>query len=150
WEGADQTAQVFFDRQQLRNIVSAVRQDLRPADTTFEILLDGVDSTPPQQQAQAPDKEAPASEPDPNAPPDPSEDKTAKAPAPKPRAAGKNIKPEKNPEPENPKAPEPEKPKAEIAKIEPAQPMAPPPPPPADHRIAVRQNVDKNQEDNPS
>jgi hypothetical protein len=143
--GAVEVAQVLEDRNSIRAVVRAVRDGLRAPETTFEILTDNVDPTLRNEQAEAPDKDAPASDVDPNAPPE-----TQK---PDPATALQQSKPDesKNPasEPEKPKAPEPEKPKPEVANVEPVKP-ATPPPPPADHRIAVRQHVEKNQQDNPN
>ena len=155
--GATEAAQVLDDRAQIRGVVQAVREGLRPPDTSFEILLDGVVATP-SPQAAAPPKEDPADpsatdddepvEPDPNAKPD----ETAK-PTKAPKVAVVPSKTTPPPEPEKPKPEEAPKEPAPVAKVEPVPvpvvPAAPPPPPPeSDKRLMIRQHVQKDQEDN--
>jgi hypothetical protein len=156
-KGANEAAQVLEDRAQLRGVVQAVREGLRPPDTTFEILLEGVEATP-SPQAAAPPKEDPADppadgdepvEPDPNAKPDERAKpaKTPKVAAVPPANTTPPPEPEKPKPEEAPKAPEP------VAKVEPVPvpvvPAAPPPPPPeSDKRLMIRQHVEKDQEDN--
>ncbi|XXX81052.1 hypothetical protein WMF30_20040 [Sorangium sp. So ce134] len=142
--GAVEVAQVIEDRAQLRRMVHAVREGLRPGDTTFEVLTDGLSATPPPAPL-APPERSPDSEPDKDAPPDPEQ---------QPEPARAEKKPPKPEPPRQAKAPppappKPEPPKEEVAKVVPVQPVPQPPPPPADRRIAVRQHVEKNQEDNP-
>lgn len=143
--GAVEVAQTMKDRADLVSMVHALRGELRPADTTFEILTDTTPLTPSEQPAEAPDKDAPLA---------PAEE-DPEAPKPEPaRAETKEPEPSKEPEPTKP-VPDPLKP--EVAKAPPPPPMlpspaapAPPPPPPPDGRIAVKQHVqDKQQEDNP-
>ncbi|WP_437839661.1 hypothetical protein [Sorangium sp. So ce1153] len=146
--GAVEVAQVIEDRAQLRQMVHAVREGLRPGDMTFEVLTDGVAPTPPPTPLAPPERPSDAaaeSEPDRTTPPDPPKPepvKVAKAPPPKPAPTREKAPP--------PPPPKPEPPKEEVAKVVPVQPAPPPPPlPPADRRIAVRQHVQKDQEDNP-
>ena len=40
--GAIQVARVYEDRAQIRSFVDGIRSGLRPPDTTFEILTDGI------------------------------------------------------------------------------------------------------------
>ncbi|WP_441287123.1 hypothetical protein ACSRUE_33340 [Sorangium sp. KYC3313] len=147
--GAVEVAQVIEDRAQLRQMIHAVRDGLRPGDTTFEILTDGATLTPPPAPLAPP--ELPSdSEPDKDGTPDPQQPK----PEPTKAAAIPPRKPPKAEPPRQAKAPppappKPEPPKEEVAKIVPVQPAPPPPLPPADRRIAVRQHVQKDQQDNP-
>ncbi|WP_437602723.1 hypothetical protein WMF28_14000 [Sorangium sp. So ce590] len=143
--GAVEVAQVIEDRAQLRRMVHAVREGLRPGDTTFEVLTDGMATTPPPAPL-APPERSPDGDPDKDAPTDPQQE-------PEPAKAEKKKPPKPEP-PRQAKAPppappKPEPPKEEVAKVVPVQPVPPPPLPPADRRIAVRQHVEKDQEDNP-
>jgi hypothetical protein len=154
--GAVQVAQVQQDRADLRAIARGMREQLHPADTTFEILSDSTEPTPDVKVAAPTDK---ASD-DPTAKNEPDPDHDAEPEHTKPEP--EKIKPpEKKAEPpkiEPPKAapppPPPPPPPPLLPKIAPAAPAAPPPPPPPpiepDHRIAVRQNVAKDQPDNPA
>lgn len=136
--GASEVAQIIEDRAQIRRMVNALREELRPGDMTFEVLTDATEPTPPSAPLAPPEKPAddaaPDQESDPDAPTDPK-----RKPAP-----DKTAKPEKK----KPPPPEPEPPKKEIVRAVPVVP-APPPPPAADRRIAIRQHVEKDQEDNP-
>ncbi|WP_437580321.1 hypothetical protein [Sorangium sp. So ce887] len=141
--GAVEVAQVIEDRAQLRRMVHAVREGLRPGDTTFEVLTDGMATTPPPAPL-APPERSPEGDPDKDAPTDPQQE-------PEPAKAEKKKPPKPEP-PRQAKAPPPappKPPKEEVAKVVPVQPVPPPPLPPADRRIAVRQHVEKDQEDNP-
>ena len=150
--GAVEVAQVYEDRADVRSFIRGVRTGLAPPDQTFEILTDDAFPTPPSTQSQAPDKEgqpddetAKNEEPDPNAPPPP---EPKKKPDPKEEAKKDEPKKEEPKKEEPPK--EPEKPKVAVPAVPvPAVPAAPPPPP-ADNRIAIKQNVDKDQKDNPN
>ncbi|MGK4005650.1 hypothetical protein WMF31_23690 [Sorangium sp. So ce1036] len=131
--GAVEVAQVIEDRAQLRRMVDAVREGLRPGDTTFEVLTDDMAPTPPPVPVEPPERspdDPAASEPDEDAPPEaqakPEPDKVAKAPPP-------------------PKPAPPKPPKEKVAKVVPVKPV----PLSAERRIAVRQHVEKDQEDNP-
>ena len=164
--GAVQVARVIDDRAQFRRMVLAVRDELRPGDTTFEILTDVGEPSPEKDAAKPPARDpdnakAEEGDPDEEAPPDPTR-------KPEPRKDPKLAKPEpKKPEPKKPEPkkeeakvtppapppppPPPLAPKQEVAK--PALPPPPPPPPPPplpemDHRIAIRQHVEKEPEDN--
>ncbi|WP_437491044.1 hypothetical protein WME75_14865 [Sorangium sp. So ce1014] len=143
--GAVEVAQGIEDRAQLRRMVDAVREGLRPGDTTFEVLTDGMATTPPPAPL-APPESSPDGDPDKDAPTDPQQE-------PEPAKAEKKKPPKPEP-PRQAKAPppappKPEPPKEEVAKVVPVQPVPPPPLPPADRRIAVRQHVEKDQQDNP-
>jgi hypothetical protein len=158
-EGAVEVAKTIDDRAQLRAVAHAMRDGLRHADTVFEVLTEDTPATPSEPSSEPPDKDSAASDPaaadakdepkpDP-AKPDPK--KQAKAelekkpvPVPEPKKEEPHLDPALKPA-EKPKPPV-------VAKAEQAQPAppAPPPPPPADHRIAVRQHVDPDQEDNPT
>ncbi|AUX41905.1 Putetive hypothetical protein [Sorangium cellulosum] len=152
--GAVEVAQVIEDRAQLRWMVHAVREGLRPSDTTFEVLTDGIAPTPPPTPLAPPERAAddPAdTEPDTETPPDPEQKpdpaKVAKATPPKPPPTQEPPPQAKAPPPPPPK---PEPPKPEVAQVVPVQPKPPPPPPPPpSRRLAVRQHVEKDQEDNP-
>jgi hypothetical protein len=147
--GAAEVAQVVEDRAELRALARQVREQLHPADTTFEVLTEDALPTPAQKVASpenAPNDDTATAEGDPEEP-----DKTVK-PAPK------IEKPKPPPEPPKmatmAKTPPPEPPKLPAEVPLPAVPIvkAPPPPPlpEMDHRIAVRQNVKKDQQDNPN
>ena len=142
--GAVEVAKVYEDRAQFRAFVHGVRDGLRPADTTFEILTAEMVPTPPLQPGEAPDKEAAESddstEPDKDAPKTPKTEAEAKKP-PKPAEVASATPPAPPPEPEK---------KPVEAVPVPAKPVVQNAPPPADHRIAVRQHVQPNQEDNPT
>ena len=145
--GAVQVARTLDDRADLKGMVHALRDELRPADTTFEVLTEDVLPTPPTQQAEPPTKDGPAdpadptakAELDPQAKPKPKE----KPPEAKPKAPAAEVAkaaPKPPPEPEA-------KPTPEVAVQ--AKPVQAPPPPPPDNRIAVRQHAEKDQPDNP-
>lgn len=153
-ESAMQVAQVQQDRADLRALARGMREQLHPADTTFEILSDTTEPTPDPMVA-APEKSsddpAAKSDPDPDAEPDPTkpEPEKIKPPTPKTAEAPKVVPPPAPLPP--PPPPPPLLPK--IAPAVPAAPAAPPLPPPPivpDHRIAVRQNAAKDQPDNPT
>jgi len=146
--GAVEVAKVALDRAELRALVRAVRDTVRPSDTTFEVLTDETQPTPEQKVAppeNAPDDKAQAENDDndekiaPEKIKKPEPPKPEKAPEP-PKMAMKEPPP---PPPEAPKPPEPAAP-VPIVKV------APPPPPPPDQRIAIKQHAEKNQPDNPN
>lgn len=141
--GAVEVAQVIEDRAQLRRMVHAVREGLRPADTTFEVLTDGMAATPPPAPL-APPERSPDGEPDKDAPLDPQQ-----KPEPTKAEPPRRKPPKAEPARQAKAPPKPEPPKEEAAKVVPVQPAPPPLPLPAERRIAVRQHVEKNQEDNP-
>lgn len=153
--GAAEVAQVVEDRAELRALARQVREQLHPPDTTFEVLTEDAVPTPSQQVASpenAPNDDTAKDEADPEEP-----DKTVK-PVPKvekPKPLPEPPKTAMTPPPELPKPPaKAPLPVAPIATVTPVAPIAKPPPPPPlpemDHRIAVRQNVKKDQEDNPN
>lgn len=165
--GAVEVARVVQEREDVRSMVDAIREGLRP-DTTFEILTSGIEPTPPatppkppenppESDDQKPDDEKALDKPDKEAPkvkPKPRKIKPpAKLPPRPPAELAKKPEPEKKPEPKKPepeKKPEPPKPPPPIASATPVVPVAPPPPPPpAEKRLAVRQHVKKDQPDNP-
>jgi len=163
--GAVEVARVVADREDMRSMVDGIRETLRP-DTTFEILTDGTEATPPAVPPKPPVNPPESDDKTPDDAKDKALDKPAKeAPKPKPRRikplAKLPLKPlaelPKKPEPPKPEAKKPEPPKVPpppppppIAKVEPVKPVAPPPPPPpAEKRLAVRQHVEKDQKDNP-
>jgi TonB C terminal len=150
--GAMKAAEIVHERDELRAAFRYAREGVHPPDTTFELMTD---TSEPAPQAMEPPKEDGKADgksdepPDPNAPPaDPS-----KIDAPKPDKPAK-VEP---PKPEEHKVEPPkvaEKPKEHEPPVHavplPAAPPPPPPPPPdVDHRQAVKQNVPKNQADNP-
>jgi hypothetical protein len=155
-ESAVQVAQVAQDRADLRAIARGVREQLHPADTTFEVLTENTEPTLDAKVAapdKAPDDPTAKSEVD----PDPAEaDKTKVEPEKiKPPPVKKAEPPKVVPPPQaSPPPPRPPPPPPLLPKIAPpvaAAPPAPPPPPmEPDHRIAVRQNVTKDQPDNPT
>ena len=159
-KGAAEVATIVHDRNDLRGVIQAVRQGLRPADTTFEILTDDVGPTPQAVAAPTEDPDDPSKgENDEPAPPDPN---ASPADTVKPKLAPKTaaappakVQPDPSLQPEKPKPNDlPKKPEP-VAKIEPLPipivPAAPPPPPPeANKRLMVRQHVKKDQEDNPT
>ncbi|MEO7329106.1 MAG: hypothetical protein ABI193_11035, partial [Minicystis sp.] len=150
-QGAGEMAQVVEDRAQLRALSRGVRMQLHPADTTIEVLSD--DAIPTLDQPVAPPVVDPTQ---PEKPEDTPPDKDAiKLPPPPPPPPPPQPKPEAQ-KPEE-KKPEEKKPLLPV----PLPPLAPPPPPPPpppplpplpppDHRIAVKQNVAKDQPDNPT
>jgi hypothetical protein len=131
--GAAEVATVHDDRVYLHHMASNVRDRVREEEQVFDVGL-----------ADAPKKDAPEAPPPPPPPP---------PPAPKPAAPA--VK--KPPPPELAKKDEkkPAEPKKDdkkpvvIAKDEKAKPL-PPPPPALDHRIAVKQHVQPDQQDNPN
>jgi len=156
--GADQVAQVFEERADMRRFVASVQQQLRRR-SSIEVALLEDDTAPPTDRD-------PADHPDIND--GPQDDKT---PPPKPpEQHPRDVKPNpKLPEPpapkEKPKPPEPEKEKPKEAKkeeekqkpeekkkAEPDKKVAVPEQPKAQipQRVAVIQHVDKNQADNPN
>ena len=155
--GAMEVAKIVEDKRSLQALVTSLREGLRPPDTTFEILTDEALPTPSPQAAAPPTADPPENDdepaadedaiPDPAAKPSPKAKPDPKAPPPKVAATPPEPK-EKEPEPPKP----PEVPKVEQAKVEPVPivPVAPPPPPPEDHRLAIRQHVQPDQEDNPT
>lgn len=145
-KGASEVADVVQDRADLRALTRQVREQLHPADTTFEVLTD--DAVPTPTEKVAPPDEPPADDQakaeDEAADPD----KTAK---PVPTADPLKPRPEPPKTAMPPPAPPPVPPKPLPAEVAvPVVPAPPPPPPEADHRIAVRQNVKKDQPDNPN
>jgi hypothetical protein len=157
--GAVEVARVVEERQDLREMVNAIREGLRP-DTTFEILTTGIEPTPSPEALKPPvnppesddDKADPTKEKvDQKAPPPTIKPKPKKAAIPRKVAAAEPPKALEPKKAEPPPPPAPPKPvPTQIAKVEPVKPVAPPPPPPADKRLAVRQNVKKDQADNPT
>lgn len=153
--GAVEAARFVEERDQFRAMIHAVRDSFR-ADTTFEILVDAP-STPPSNTPPPPEvapddaskakAEKDLAKLDPSAKPKKEKPKPPKLLPPKP-AAKVAVKPPP------PKKEAPPPPKKEIAKVEPTKPAPvvvappPPPPPPAEKRLAVKQNVKKDQEDN--
>jgi hypothetical protein len=141
-KGANEAATVVQDSAELRALTRSVRAQLHPPDTTFEVLTE--DAAPTADAKVASPEDAPGApsepaleptEPDKKAKPIPSTDRekpkeTAPVPpsAPKPKEA-----------PKTPEAP---------AIVAPSPP--PPPPPEMDRRIAIKQNVKKDQENNPN
>jgi hypothetical protein len=147
-KGAGEVAQVVQDQADLRALSRSVRQQLRPADTTYELLTDEAVPTPsaevppPESSAEppekpeltAPDKDAFPVPPPKVAPPKPEEKKAA----------------EKKPDEKKPEEKKPEEKKlvVPVPLPEVAPPPPPPPLPPADRRLAIKQNVQKDQPDN--
>jgi hypothetical protein len=128
--GASEVALVHDDRVYLHHMATSVRDRVRQEEQVFDVAL--ADST---KKAETP------AAPPPPPPPPPKPKPEAKKPPPPPQVA-KNEK----------KAPElkkEEKKTVVVAKNEAAKPL-PPPPPALDHRIAVKQNVQPNQQDNPN
>lgn len=175
--GAVQVARSIEDRNEFRRMVHAIRDGLRTPDTTFEILTDA-SPTPPPEPPPPPEKKAdnesesddpadPNETPDPNEKPEPAKiAQLAKKPAEKkPEPPKAEVKPE-----EKKSEPPKEEAKAPPLPPPPLMPVQPPPPPPPvvaekpkeevkpeekkpepipqDHRLAVRQHVEKEQEDN--
>ena len=155
---AVQVAQVAQDRADLRAIARGMREQLHPADTTIELLNENTAPSPDVKVAapeNMPDDPTAKGEPDPDAVADVDKTKPEpekiKPPPKKPEAPKMLTPPAPSPPPPPPPPPPPLLPK--IAPLVPAAPAPPPPPPPpmeADHRIAVRQNVAKDQPDNPT
>jgi hypothetical protein len=154
--GAMEAAKIAEERAELRAAVRAERAGLRPVNTEIELLTDNAEPFPQQVE---PLKDDLPGEVKNDGEPDPEglkPDALPKPPPPKPEAKPEPPKVEP-PKPEPPK-PEPPKPPPPPLKplapkeAPPAQPAPPPPPPPppmeADHRIAVRQHVKPDQEDN--
>jgi TonB family protein len=127
--GAEVVARIHDDKSYLARMASFARDRVRQEEATFEIA--GLDVGNPSPEPQAPP-------PPPPPPPKPvASEKPAQVEPPKPAA-----KPEAKKE-------EPKKTVNVVIKPEPAKPL-PPPPPQTDQRIAVRQHVKQNQEDNPN
>jgi hypothetical protein len=164
--GAVEVARVVEEREEVRSMVEGIREGLR-ADTTFEILTTGVEPTPPAVPPKPPENPPESDDKKPDDAKDKALEKKPEKEAPKPKPRKLKLPPKlplkplaelpKKPEvkkPEPPKAtppPPPPPPPPPIAKVEPVKPVAPPPPPPpAEKRLAVRQHVQKDQEDNPN
>ncbi len=171
--GAIEAARTLSDRASVRSMVSDLRMELSPEQGTIEVITDAAQLTPrselnPAENPSAKPLDPPKDPPKPEEPP-----KVKKPPPPKPlvlkqtppkpppttppkppeppKVAKKPPPPPLRPlaDPPKPKAPEkkPEPPPPEVAKKEEAKPKPPPPPPP-DKRIAVVQDVQKDQPDN--
>jgi hypothetical protein len=142
--GAVEMARVFEDRADVRAFVRGVRSELRPGDKIFELMMDGVEATPSAQPSEAPDKDGEPSD----------EQAEADAQQRDPAEPKPTDKDEQKPEDQAQKPPEPEKEKekvqAEAVPPQPAKPVAPNAPLQTDKRIAIKQNVEKNQKDNPN
>jgi TonB C terminal len=148
--GAAEVAQVVEDRAELRALTRQVREQLRPPDTTFEVLTDVAVPTPAQNVAppeNTPKDDSAAAESEPGEP-DEADKLVLKVDKPRPP----KEPPETAKTTPQPPPPEPPKPTEKVAEVPLPIVKAPPPPPPPemDHRIAVRQNVKKDQADNPS
>jgi TonB family protein len=130
-EGGDTVAQFHDDRLAIATLGEKARERIRYEAQTFEVS--SIDA-PGKETA-----EAPPPPPEPSAEPTPPEKKKPEIPKPEP------------PKPQV-KAPEPPQVEKKIAILpvpdDPAKKLEPPPP--TDHRIAVRQHVQPNQEDNPN
>jgi len=124
-EGGDQIALFHDDEVALASLGARIRERVRDKEATFEISSMDDKETPP-----APDAVELPKPPPPKPPPPP-------------------LPTAKTPKPEPPKPPPP--PPKKIAVIKAAAPPKTQPEPPAqvDHRIAVRQHVKPNQDDNP-
>jgi hypothetical protein len=155
--GAVEVAKVAQDRADLRAVARGVREQLHPADLTFQLLTDDAQPTPGAKVAppeNAPDDgTADKGDPDPTAV---EADKTKPPPPPKAKKADPPKDPPKlaeaktAPTPPPPPAPPPPPPAAVPVPAVPAPPPPPAPPLEPDHRIAVRQNAAKDQPDNPT
>jgi TonB family protein len=133
-EGGDVIATFHDDGVAIANLGARVRAHIMDREQTFEVSSleaeqDKVEVDPDKAKVEAP-----------KPPPLPS----AAPPKPEPKKA----EPPK-PEPKKP-TPEPKKAVAVVKPKEPEPPKAVEPPPQVDHRIAVRQHVKPNQEDNPN
>ncbi len=163
--GAVEVAQVMQDRADIRALVKAVQHELRPSDRTFEVSMlteAEMDALLPKPELEPPIDESEADDPDAlTVPLDALKSEKAKS---KPKKVGvedlEKLDKELTPEPpakEKPEEPKVEPPKPEEKKAEekppepvvPLPPVPPPPPPPSDNRLAIRQHVEKDQEDNP-
>ena len=151
--GAMKAAEIVHERDELRAAFRYAREGVHPPDTTFELMTDTSEPTPQPTEPPKDDGKADGKSdepPDPNAPkPDPSTldapkpDKPPKVEPPKPEEH--KLEPPKV-EPPKPKDPDPP---VHAVPLPAAPPPPPPPPPDVDHRQAVKQNVPKNQADNP-
>jgi len=154
--GADEVAQTIHDRAEIRGLVNAVREGLRPQDITFEVLVDEPSPSPQKAEPPKDDQDKPKDDDkdkQDDAKPDPNEIKPPKPPKitrplpvepPKPKAEDKPPPP-----PQPPPPPPPPPPPQDMAKNDPPPPPPPPPMVP-DKRIAIRQHVDPDQKDNPT
>jgi hypothetical protein len=151
--GAMKAAEIVHERDELRAAFRSAREGVRPADTEFQVVTELSEPTP---QEVAPPKDEGKADGNSDEPPDPNAprldathldkqkpDKAPKVEPPKPEPP----KPEPPKVAEKPKDPEPPKP---VVALPVAPPPPPPPPPDIDHRQAVKQNVEKNQPDNPN
>ncbi|MFO0756149.1 MAG: TonB C-terminal domain-containing protein [Byssovorax sp.] len=144
-QGANEAAQVAQDRAQLRALTQGVRRQLHPADTTVELLSDEAVPTP------SPDQPPPDLKDD-----DKTDDKVEDVPPdkqalvvpPPPKPPPPPKVEEKKPEEKKPEEKKPEEKLAVPVPPPPPVPLAPLPPP--DHRLAIKQNVAKDQPDNPN
>ncbi len=151
-EGAGEMAQVAQDRAELRALSRGVRMQLHPADTTIEVLTD--DATPTLDQQVAPpvvEPEKPEKAED--TPPDKDAIPVPPPPPPKPKVEEKKPDEKKAIEEKKPEEKKPEEKKPEPLLPVPLPPPTPPPPPPPplppqSNRIAIKQNVAKDQPDN--
>ncbi len=139
--GADQIARTIEDRVGLHAYAVGLRDKLRPP-ATIEVTFDGQPSPAgPEAEAQPPDDDAKPPPPPPLPPPPPQQQARAAPPTPPPQ--------EQKPKPDEVQPPITLLPKV-AASAAPAEPPPPPPEPKADRRIAVRQHVEPNQQDNPN
>jgi TonB family protein len=129
--GAEEVAVIHDDHVYLHRMATAVRDRVRQEEQVFDVAL--VDSP---KKADTPD--APPPPPPPPPKPKPPEAKKPPALAKKPDAA-------KKPEPKKE-----EKKNILVAKSEEKAKPLPQPPPMIDHRIAVKQHAQPNQQDNPN
>jgi TonB family protein len=128
--GAEQLARVFEDRADLHRFAESIVSRLHGDDGTFEVSF--VEDVPKPEDPKDPEAPKPLD-------------------VPKVRSAEKLEKKPDAPKPEPPKKAEAEKPKPVIAPVvKQNTPPPPPPPPQIDHRIAVKQHADPNQQDNPN
>jgi TonB C terminal len=148
-KSATEVSEAVQDSAELRALTRSVRQQLRPPDTTFEVITELAPTAPAP--VATPPEDPPDDKVDPNAEPDPNEPKPPppKKPEP-PKSPPPKSPPPKSPPPKKLEPPKPPPPKVE--ELKPAVPIvkAPPPPPEMDRRLAVKQNVKKDQLDNPS
>jgi hypothetical protein len=126
--GVDQVARLIEERSELRTFARSVRERLQPP-ATIELGFETEPAVSPPSEPQKP------------------EDALS--------LQAKRPEPKKQPSPKLEKQPEPKKQAIVLPKLtkpDPAEaaPAPPPPPPQIDHRIAVKQHVTPDQEDNPT
>ncbi len=139
--GADKVAEVIEEKVEIREFAASVRRFVRGETRPIEVSLLEESEPPARKDPAAPEEDKP----DPTEPPDEKSAERDEAPVPEASAM-----PDKEPEREPPKVPEEQKKQKPEEQKKPEEAVAVPElPVKADRRVAVKQHVKPDQEDNP-